>query len=154
MSTAFQFTTDTSTFCVFDLAALSHRIEDDSDWWVHPPSAQVAEVNSGSAAFIDLGGDGRYVVALEEEVGPGPCLSVLLSCPSGRVFLGAAEETTAEGMEPDCTRGGLLISIQPGVYLLRVARPDERMLRLSLQPVDATAANYFSSPLCLAKNSA
>jgi hypothetical protein len=57
MPSSFRFTTDTSTLCVFDLASLRHRLEDDADWWVYPPEVQVAEANAGSAAFIDLGAD-------------------------------------------------------------------------------------------------
>ncbi|QTN21451.1 hypothetical protein HZ992_14985 [Rhizobacter sp. AJA081-3] len=154
MSTQFQFTTDTSTLCVFDLAALRHRFEEDADWWVHPPSVQLSELNASNAAFIDLGADGSYSGTLEEEVIPSPSLVLVLSCPSGSVFVGAAEETTAEGMEPDCSRGGLLLSIQPGTYQLSLARQGARALRMSLSLSQARSGNGFTSPLRLAESAA
>lgn len=154
MPTPFQFTTDTSTLSVFDLAALQHRVEADADWWVHPPSVQVAEVNAGSVAFIDLGPDGPYAGKLHEEPISGASLSLLLACPSGRVFLGAAEETTADGMEPDCTRGGLLLTLQPGAYQLSIARDGARVLRISLTPTEARRGNSFLAPLRLADSAA
>ncbi len=154
MSTPFQFTTDTSTLCVFDLAALRHRIAEDADWWVYPPDVQVTELNAGTAAFIDLGADGTYTGTLEEELIPSISLRLLLSCPSGNVFLGAAEEATAEGMEPDCSRGGLLLSVQPGTYQLSIARQTPRSLRLSLLASNAQPTNNFTAPLRLPESAA
>jgi hypothetical protein len=154
VSTQFQFTTDTSTLCVFDLAALRHRLEEDADWWVYPPSVQVSELNAATSAFIDLGADGSYSGTLEEEADPSPSLCFVLSCPSGRVFIGAAEETTAEGMEPDCSRGGLLLSIQPGTYQFSVAKQGARSLRMSLFLSQARPVNSFTAPLRLAESAA
>ena len=51
------FVTDTSTMCVFDIASLKHRLEDDADWW-SIPDAELKEVNQGNVAFLNLGIDG------------------------------------------------------------------------------------------------
>jgi hypothetical protein len=154
VSIAFHFTTDTSTLCIFDVAALRHRVEEDADWWVHPPNVQVEELNSASAAFIDLGTDGAFSGALSEEQLANPALSFVLLCPSGRFFLGAAEETSSEGMEPDCTRGGLLLSLQPGLYQVSLSRPGSRVLQIGLSPSAAHPSNAFTAPLRLAPGAA
>ena len=150
MPTSFRFTTDTSTFCIFDLASLRHRIDEEADWWVYPPRVQVDEVNSASAAFVDLGSDGTFTGSLAEEQLADPALSFVLSCPSGKFFLGAAEETSSEGMEPDCTRGGLLLSLQPGLYRVSLSRPNLSILQIGLSRAEGRPRNAFVAPLRLA----
>lgn len=49
--------TDTATLCLYDLAALKHRVEDTSDWWSIPED-ELAEVNAGHCLFLNLGADG------------------------------------------------------------------------------------------------
>lgn len=53
--------TDTATLCLYDLAALKHRLEDTSDWWSIPVD-ELAEVNAGHCLFLNLGADGVYEV--------------------------------------------------------------------------------------------
>ena len=77
MPTSFRFATDTSTLCMFDVASLRHRIEEEADWWVYPPSVQVDEINSASAAFVDLGSDGTFAGTPVEEQLADPALQIV-----------------------------------------------------------------------------
>ena len=148
---SFRFSTDTSSICVFDLGSLKHRVDDDADWWCWPPEEQVSEVNAGNVAIIDLGNDGEFVVHLQFSRLPHPQIEVQLSCPTGRVFVGAAEEITSEGQEPDCTRGGGFISIATGAFSLQVDRGTTAgKLCLALTAQGKTAGNNFMRPLRLA----
>lgn len=146
---SFKFVTDTSTLCVFDPTALRHRIDADADWWCWPPEVQVKELNAGNVAFIDLGRDGEHSGSLSEEPS-GPCdLQVILSCPSGCLFIGAGEEVTSEGMQPACARGGLFHPVAPGAVLLQVGRSAEGQIHLAITPHAGVAGNAFTSPLQL-----
>lgn len=86
------FVTDTATMCIFDIACLKHRLEDDVDWW-SIPEAELAEVNRGNVAFLNLDSDGKYWFTFVNEL-QCPQVEMNLRAPSGRVFLGAAEEVT------------------------------------------------------------
>jgi hypothetical protein len=132
------------------VASLRHRIEEEADWWVYPPSVQVDEINSASAANDDLGSDGTFAGTPVEEQLADPALSFLLFCPSGRFFLGAAEETSSEGMEPDCARGGLLLTLQPGLYRFSLSRPSLSILQIGLSRAEGHPRNAFVAPLQLA----
>lgn len=148
MSKPFRFTTDTTTLAIFDLAALRHRLDDDSpDWWVFPPAVQVEAINTGSAAFIDLGADGVHAGVLTDEDVPDARLSFTLACPSGTIFLGAGEETTADGMEPDCTRGGLMLERAPGACRITVGVLGGRELHVGIVRTDEKPVNAFTQPL-------
>lgn len=149
-SQSFKFVTDTSSICVFDLGSLKHRLNDDADWWCWPPEEQVSELNAGNVAFIDIGGDGGYVASLQFSPLVNPQIEAHLSCPTGRVFIGAAEEVTADGLEPDCTRGGIFLSIPVGNVILQVERGlEEGALRLALLLAVEAATNKFTQPLRL-----
>ncbi len=63
----FEFATDTATMCVYDIGALKHRLNDTADWW-SLPSEELAEVNNGNAAFINLQSDGKYSVKFDENL--------------------------------------------------------------------------------------
>ncbi|QJE03512.1 hypothetical protein HH212_21035 [Massilia forsythiae] len=128
--------------CVFDIASLKHRLEDDADWW-SIPDAELAEVNRGNVAFLNLGSDGKYSFTFAEEV-QCPQVEVNLRVPSGRLFAGAAEEVTAEAFEPEAARGGMFIDIQPGEYTLRVSR-DGNEISLSLHLAHGSNRNEFDS---------
>lgn len=149
MSTDFKFATDTATLCIFDVAALRHRITDDPDWWVYPDSVQVEELNTAAAAFIDLGSDGVYSGILSEGPINSDKASFVLRCPSGKVFIGAGEEATSDGMEPDCTRGGLLLSLEQGIYQFSVALAGHGELQVRLHPTSLEPVNHFTAPLKL-----
>jgi hypothetical protein len=44
--------------------------------------------------------------------------------PSGYVFLGAAAEVTADGLEPEAFRGGGFLDLQPGTCNLNTLKVD------------------------------
>jgi len=148
MSTeSFEFVTDTATLCVFDLAALRHRLQDEApDWWVWE---QLEELNAGNAAFLDLGSDGFYRGILSTKPLDRWEFQVNLSCPSGQVFIGAAEETTSSGLEPNCGRGGLMLRVPAGTYELRARQLAGNALELSLCSLGGSAQNEFKEPLRL-----
>ena len=107
-----EFVTDTATMCVFDLGALKHRLDDDADWW-SDPDEELAEVNAGNVAFLNLGEDGRYRIELVgSPLNDG--VVVLLNCPTGRVFLGSGEEVTGDELEPEGVRGGGFVQLEAG----------------------------------------
>lgn len=146
----FQFATDTATLLVFDVASLKHRGADDADWWCWPPEEQVREANAGNAAFIDLGADGIYIGTVSLEGIANPSLSIQLACPSGTLFIGAGEEATAEGMEPECLRGGVFLPVPCGAVMLQVTRSGEGCIQLGAQPIAGTASNSLTHPMVLA----
>ena len=149
---SFEFVTDTSTLCVFDLAALRHRLQDDApDWWVWE---QVEELNAGNAAFLDLGSDGAYRGTLSTTPLEKWQFQVNLSCPSGQVFVGAAEETTSSGLEPDCGRGGLMLRVAAGTYELKARKLSGNTLELSLCSHEGGTQNEFNEPLRLGTSEA
>ena len=146
----FQFATDTATLLVCDPARLKHRLEDDPDWWCWPPEAQVSELNEGNAAFFDLGSDGVYqgqvLLELSDKLEP----AVHLACPTGTLFIGAGEEATSDGMEPDGTRGGCFLKVPAGSVAVRVSRGVDNALQVSVVSVPDKARNSFNGPLVLA----
>lgn len=150
MQTPFKFVTDTSTLAIFDLASLRHRLEDDADWWVYPEGIQVEELNAGHAAFVDLGADGSYSGTLHRDQPQPDHLNFVLSCPTGKVFLGAGEEATSDGMEPDCTRGGLMLSLEPGLYRFSVALTEGNVLHVGMTAATGPGRNEFGKALRLA----
>jgi hypothetical protein len=122
------FSTDTATMCIFDLAALKHRLSDDADWW-SIPRAELEEVNLGNVAFLGLGEDGSYSVTIVDHV-DGPTISTNINVPSGQIFLGAAEEVTGDELEPEALRGGAFLRIPTGIYNIRAKR-DENKISIS-----------------------
>jgi hypothetical protein len=128
--------------CIFDIASLKHRLEDDVDWWSISDD-ELEEVNRGNVAFLNLGSDGKYSFTFVEEV-QYPQLEMNLHVPSGRLFVGAAEEVTADGLEPESVRGGMFVDAQPGEYTLRVSR-DGTEISLSLHLAHGSKRNEFDS---------
>ncbi len=132
--------TGTATLCVFDPARLRHKLDDDCDWW-SIPSAELAAVNAGQAAFFNVGGDGAYDIALHAELAE-PHASVHLAVASGRVFIGAGEDVTGGGLEPDTAYGGLFVDVPVGSYRVQ-ARRDGAHVSLAFVP-DARSSNAFA----------
>lgn len=132
--------TGTATLCVFDPAVLRHKLDDDCDWW-SMPSAELAAVNAGQAAFFNVGGDGAYALELHTEIAE-PAASVHLAVVSGRIYIGAGEDVTGGGLEPDAACGGLFLDVPAGNYRVQ-ARRDGACIRLALVP-DARGVNAFS----------
>ena len=141
----FEFVTDTATMCIYDLAALKHRRFDTADWW-SIRAEEISEVNQGNAAFINLGRDGTFVVVIESDMDSTEWLKCKLNVPSGNVFVGAAEEVTSAGLEPECIRGGKWLQVAPGAYVLSIGRIDDRIY-LDLKRFDGLSVNSLSAPL-------
>lgn len=135
------FVTNTATMCIFDIASLKHRLNDDADWW-STADAELEEVNQGNAAFLNLGSDGKYSFTFVKEL-QCPQVEMNLHAPSGRMFLGAAEEVTADGFEPEAILGGMFIDVQPGKYVLCVSRNGTEIL-LSLHLTHRSRLNEFA----------
>jgi hypothetical protein len=139
--------TDTSTICIFDLEAIRHRVNDAPDWW-SISSEELDEMNRGNVAFLGVGRDGDFEVTVEDSLRESD-VSVLLRCPSGKVFIGAGEEVTAGGLEPECVRGGAFISLKPASYRLDICKVSSYQLSISFTPVNVDSINRFSSTLRL-----
>ena len=138
-STSVKIVTGTATVCVFDPALLRHKLEDECDWW-SIPSAELAAVNAGQVAFFNVGGDGAYELALHEELAE-PQVIVHLAVVSGRVFIGAGEDVTGGGLEPDTAYGGLFVDLPAGSYRVQ-ARRDGAHISLAFVP-DTRSSNAF-----------
>ncbi|MEZ2683238.1 DUF6386 family protein [Proteus vulgaris] len=99
MPTHFSFITDTATLAIFDLQAIQHRKLDTADWWCIPDD-ELKEMNKGNIAFIGLGEDGLYTINLCEKI-EKPDVKIKINCPSGKIFIGAGEDTTGGDLEPN-----------------------------------------------------
>ena len=137
--TSLRIVTGTATVCVFDPALVRHKLEDDGDWW-SIPSAELAAVNGGQVAFFNVGGDGAYDIALHAELAE-PHASVHLAIVSGRVFIGAGEDVTGGGLEPDTAYGGLFVDVPVGGCRVQARRDGDR-ISLAFVP-DARSSNAF-----------
>lgn len=131
--------TGTATLCVFDPALVRHKLEDDCDWW-SIPSAELAAVNGGQVAFFNVGGDGAYDLVVHDELAE-PHVSVHLAIASGRVFIGAGEDVTGGGLEPDTAYGGIFVDVPVGGCRVQAHRDGAR-ISLAFVP-DARSSNTF-----------
>lgn len=122
MNRNFSFSTDTATLTIFDLSSLSHRISDTSDWWSIPED-EMDEINKGNVVFLNLGSDGNYLVEIHDDI-PDDFGSLNLNIPSGKVFIGAGEDTSGGGLEPNGSDyiSGEFINLSPGVYQVKFKR--------------------------------
>ncbi|MBG9787453.1 DUF6386 family protein [Brevibacillus laterosporus] len=135
MQGSFRFITDTATMCVYDLGELQHRLDDTPDWWSNPED-ELAEVNAGNCLFFNLSQDGVYEVnwikADEDLEAGGPMTEVLYFRVSvGSVFVGAADDVTGGGLEPDHTCEGVILELEPGSYAC-MAQREGNQIRLAL----------------------
>lgn len=137
-----RFTTDTATMCVFDLECLKYRLSDTADWWTIR-GAELDEVNKGNVALIGLGADGTYSVQIFDDI-KDPVAEVHIWAPSGRVFIGAGEEVTSDGLEPEGIRGGGFIEQSPGACALLVKKLDGVIL-VCLKATDVRTNNFSDS---------
>ncbi len=142
----FEFVTDTATMCIVDPAAIRHRITEDYDWWTLP-QAELLEVRKGNALFVSLGSDGKYLVELKNDQ-VADCRSAKITFPSGRIFIGAAEEVTCEGREPIGDRGGVFLDVSPGTYLFEFSRTASR-ISVAYRRVEGDSANQVDGPLTI-----
>jgi len=115
----FHLHTDTATLAIFDTQAIRHRLDNTCDWWSLPHD-ELLEINAGAIAFLNLSSDGTYPIrvqaSLTNEEG-----SVYLRVPSGQVFIGAGEDTTVGGLEPDGSdvNRGQFITLDKGTCCMR-----------------------------------
>lgn len=139
--------TDTATLCLYDLAALKHRVEDTSDWWSIPED-ELTEVNAGHCLFLNLGADGAYEVewSLKEGAEVESDSDHVaerekvyhLQVPSGHVYLGAAEDVTGGELEPDETCEGVLFQLKPGNYACIISREASRITIVMTPSIQGT----------------
>lgn len=122
MNKTFSFTTDTATLSIFDLVSLKHRVIDDADWWGIPED-ELEEVNKGNVLFLNLGEDGQYTVRVVDNISEN-YKSLFLSVPSGKVFVGAGEDTSGGDLEPDGSdyMSGEFLILDIGNYEVRFRR--------------------------------
>lgn len=141
MSNVFSFMTDTATLAIFDLQAIRHRKSDTADWWSIPDD-ELEEMNKGNIAFIGLGNDGFYTINLCDNI-EEPDVKINISCPSGKVFIGAGEDTTGGDLEPDdpLYRSGDIISLPIGNYKISLKKP-ANIVFISITPSKAKANNF------------
>ncbi|WP_147194989.1 DUF6386 family protein [Pantoea sp. CCBC3-3-1] len=116
MSEQFLITTDTATLSIFDLGSLKHRINDDADWWSIPED-EINEINKGNVIFLNLGSDGQYEIKIKDEI-QDDYKSLYLNVPTGKVYVGAGEDTTGGDLEPDGSdyMSGVMVKLNPGYY--------------------------------------
>lgn len=119
MKKNFSFSTDTATLAVFDLASLKHRISDEPDWWSIPDDG-IDEINKGNVLFLNLGSDGDYTVEIHDDINEEHGES-FLKIPSGKVFIGAGEDTSGGDLEPDGSdyMSGVFFELSPGTYKVK-----------------------------------
>jgi hypothetical protein len=141
---SFRFSTGTATLCVFDLECLKHRLNDDADWW-SMPEEELIEVNAGNVAFIGLNDDGGYTVLVVDEM-PIFDAEFSIKVPSGKIFIGAGEEVTSAGLEPEGLLG-VFRQLPIGNYSLRVRRSEvDREVEIAVTP-GTVGKNNFSTPV-------
>jgi hypothetical protein len=136
---SYNFVTDTSTLCIFDLSCLRHRLDDEVDWW-SIPDEELSEVNLGNVAFLGLGADGEFVVEIVDLISH-PVVKTNIKVPSGKIFIGAGEEVTADELEPDCVRGGGFLNLEAGNYILS-ARVEGTTIQLSFERGEDGGNNF------------
>ena len=132
MAHEFSIFTDTATVAIFDLAAIRHRISDTPDWWSIVED-ELQETNAGNVAFLGVGQDGSYKIAIVDDIAAG--FGVLhLGFPSGQVFVGAGEDTTGGDLEPDGSDSiqGIVVGLEPGSYLMKYKKTGS-VLELAFQ---------------------
>ncbi|HGM4927859.1 hypothetical protein I5L38_21450 [Serratia marcescens] len=122
MNKTFSFTTDTATLSIFDLVSLKYRVSDDADWWSIPED-ELEEVNKGNVLFLNLGEDGQYTVRVVDNISEN-YKSLFLNVPSGKVFVGAGEDTSGGYLEPDGSdyMSGVFLIMDIGNYEVRFRR--------------------------------
>jgi hypothetical protein len=118
----FSVVTDTATIAVFDLEAIRHRMTDTADWW-SIAEHEILEMNQGNIAFLGLGGDGEFSIRISDDL-QDEKYSLNMYLPSGQIFVGAGEDTTGGGLEPDGSAAiqGRIVGIEPGIYTIKVKK--------------------------------
>jgi hypothetical protein len=133
----FRMTTDTASIAVFDPELLAHRVADVPDWFAYPDEIS-AEIASGRLLFAYIGVDGTYDVSAEiqgEDAGHSAECQLLLSCKSGRLFIGPGEALGILEYFDSAPLGGEFIEAPAGTYRAAIEMPTYFQLRVTLSPV-------------------
>lgn len=128
MNKKFLFATDTATLSIFDLNSLKHRIGDDADWW-SIPADEIDEINKGNVIFLNLGEDGDYSLEIQDDIDDFSGL-LSLKVPSGKVYIGAGEDTSGGDLEPDGSdyMSGIFLDLKPGYYEVKFKRENKKII--------------------------
>ena len=148
----FTMMTGTATICIFDPAALKHRVADHADWW-SDVDEELKEVNAANVVFVALGSDGQYEVEARPEGGSWSerrVVTALLRCPTGRAFVGPGEDVSGGDFEPDRRRTtGRFVQVPIGQCRVEVYRLDAWQLGVSFERADVSGRNAFDMGLSL-----
>ena len=147
MMKEFSVVTDTATISIFDLQAIRHRLVDTPDWWSIEED-EIQEMNNGNIVFLGVGEDGGYNIKITEAV-EGETAVLNINVPSGKVFVGAGEDATGGGLEPDGSSSiqGRMIDLKPGNYRVMFKKEDN-LIRISFATSTAVG-NNLSKPIRL-----
>lgn len=141
--------TDTAAFCIFDLAALHHRLTDTCDWW-SLEELELEEINKGSCIVFGTGVDGGFEFhVLEGETVSSPSIEAVIRVPSGQIYIGPGEHITGEDFAPEEGSGdynGIFLTKEKGHYLVSI-RNDKADVFVSFTKSDRDAVNDFKDPL-------
>ena len=143
---AIEFSSPSGTLALFDPQSLKHRLLGPRGWWQDDQQA-VREINAGRLVLVDLGLAGTYLVrqvsseAFKADAEFRPSLTFQLACPSGHLFVGKAESTSGDDMEPDADYGDIVLAVPAGIHHVQLARSDEREVLLTIEVSDQPAAN-------------
>ena len=125
VSRRFEMFSRTATIVVFDVASLSHRVDDDVDWWSEP-EPEIAELHARNLVIAGLEANDWYDVSVKvADSHTGATYS--LRVPSGNVFVGPGEEISGGGCEPGGEHGGIILTLEPGDYSVSFARTDREV---------------------------
>ncbi|RAU47874.1 MULTISPECIES: DUF6386 family protein [unclassified Pseudomonas] len=142
MTKTFSVITDTATVVVFDLAAMKHRLSDTPDWWSIRED-ELHETNQGNIAFFNVGQDGKYDIAIVQDIADEDG-EVYIGFPSGKVFIGAGEDTTGGDLEPDGSESiqGDILEFTPGNYKVKYKKDGGKVF-LSFLTSESKNNNFF-----------
>ncbi|MBX9860539.1 MAG: hypothetical protein K2Y20_13270 [Sphingomonas sp.] len=119
-------TTDTATFCLFDLECLRHRKDDAGDWWsIH--ADKIVEINKGNIIICDLGSDGTYdVIFSDQDIETDHRYN--FKTKTGNVYYGPGEEISGGGFEPNGSWGGGFIYLEPGNHICSIKKDLDKIV--------------------------
>ena len=151
MSSEFQIVTDTATICVFDPANLEHRLTDTIDWW-SVPEDELLELNLGNVIIAALPRDGVYSVAIVEVVDDGAehVIEANLNSKSGKIFIGAGEYISGDGMTFDIwgdDLSGKIVNVGPGNFRVSMSISNGTSISVKVVKTNHGAENTFDLPL-------
>lgn len=146
MNEKIKITTNSARICVYDLYSLNHRLNDNSDWIIREG---LAEMNKGNLALLNVGANWNYEINIIEnaETRTDKSKRIQISCPTGNIFIGAAEKITRAGIEPTqqlIGESGAFIFIEPGNYKLTFTSHGHNEIELLIEKVITNPVNNFS----------